>query len=137
MSHLIQLITSWISGHPQVAGLAILLISFSESLAIIGLLVPGAALMLAAGALIAAGALAFWPTMGWAVLGAVLADGLSYWLGRHYREDIRSFRIFARHRAVLARGEAFFQAHGGKSVFFGRFVGPSGRLFPWLPGCWR
>ncbi|NOX81004.1 MAG: phosphatase PAP2 family protein [Deltaproteobacteria bacterium] len=134
MSHLIQLITIWISGHPQVAGLAVLLISFSESLAGIGLLVPGAALMLAAGALIAAGALAFWPTMGWAVLGAVLADGLSYWLGRHYREDIRSFRIFARHQAVLARGEAFFQAHGGKSVFFGRFVGPLRPVIPLVAG---
>ncbi|NIA05677.1 MAG: phosphatase PAP2 family protein, partial [Proteobacteria bacterium] len=134
MSHLLQLITIWISGHPQVAGLAILLISFSESLAIIGLLVPGAAMMLAAGALIAAGALAFWSTMGWAVLGAVLGDGLSYWLGRHYREGIRSFRIFARHRAVLARGEAFFQAHGGKSVFFGRFVGPLRPVIPLVAG---
>ncbi len=116
------------------AGLVILLISFSESLAIIGLLVPGAALMLTAGALIAAGALSFWPTMGWAVLGAVLADGLSYWLGRHYREDIRSFRFFARHREILARGEDFFNAHGGKSVFLGRFIGPIRPVIPLVAG---
>ncbi len=127
-------LTAWIMNHPNLAGFTIFITSFAESLAFVGLFMPGAALMLAAGTLIAAGALSFWPTMGWAVCGAVLADGLSFWLGHRYKEEIRSFRFFARHPEMLERGERFFRHHGGKSVFFGRFVGPIRPVIPIVAG---
>ncbi|WP_457574367.1 VTT domain-containing protein [Desulfolithobacter sp.] len=134
MTELLTTVTSWIAKHPNLAGMVIFLTSFAESLAVIGLLVPGAALMLTAGALIASGALSFWPTMAWAVFGAVLADGLSYWLGHCYKDTIRSLRIFAKHRDMLTKGESFFRRHGGKSVFFGRFVGPIRPVIPLVAG---
>ncbi|WP_456386512.1 VTT domain-containing protein [Desulfolithobacter sp.] len=134
MTELLTTVTTWIANHPNLAGLVIFLTSFAESLAVIGLLVPGAALMLTAGALIAAGALSFWPTMAWAVFGAVLADGLSYWLGHYYKDNIRSLRIFAKHQDMLAKGESFFHRHGGKSVFFGRFIGPIRPVIPLVAG---
>ena len=134
MYDLLVNLTSWITSHPNLAGLAIFISSFAESLAFVGLIIPGAALMLTTGALIATGALSFWPTMGWAVCGAILADGLSFWLGHHFKGRIRSFSLFARYPDMLARGEVFFHQHGGKSVFFGRFVGPIRPVIPIIAG---
>ena len=134
MTELLAHLVSWIGAHPHLAGMAVFCVAFAESMAVIGLLVPGAAMILAAGALIAAGALSFWPTMAWAAAGAILADGFSFWLGHHYREDIRSFRLLANHPHMLARGEEFFRHHGGKSVFIGRFVGPVRPVIPLVAG---
>jgi len=134
MHDVIITLTTWITDHPNLAGFAIFISSFAESLAFVGLIMPGAALMLTAGALIATGALSFWTTMGWAVFGAVLADGLSFWLGYHFKDRIRSFTLFARYPNMLARGEEFFHRHGGKSVFFGRFVGPVRPVIPIIAG---
>ncbi len=127
-------LTTWITNHPNLAGLAIFLTSFAESLAFVGLIMPGAALMLSAGALIATGALSFWPTMAWATCGAVLADGISFWLGHRFKQRIRSFSLFARYPNMLVQGEKFFYLHGGKSVFLGRFVGPVRPVIPIVAG---
>ena len=68
---------AWVGQHPQLAGLVVLLVAFSESLAIVGLIVPGALIMFGVGALIATGILGFWNTFLLAVSGAVMGDGLS------------------------------------------------------------
>jgi undecaprenyl-diphosphatase len=134
MSGAIQQGISWVGAHPHLAGVIVALIAFSESLAFVGLLVPGAALMLGAGALIANGVMGFWPTLAWAVLGALAGDGLSYALGHHYRGRIRALWPFRTHPDLLRRGEAFFRRHGAKSVFLGRFVGPVRPLIPVVAG---
>ncbi len=110
------------------------LVAFAESLAFFGLLVPGAAVMFAAGALIANGALDFWSTCFWAIAGAVVGDGLSYWLGRRYRRHVAALWPFRRHPELLARGEAFCLRHGGKSILLGRFVGPVRPVVPIVAG---
>jgi len=130
----LQGLLSWVSAHPTWAGAFVFLISMAESLAIVGVVVPGVAMMFAVGALIAADALAFWPTMAWAVAGAVAGDGLSFWLGYHFRERLTGFWPFNRHPAMLERGVEFFQRYGGKSVAFGRFVGPVRAVIPLVAG---
>ncbi|HEC17969.1 MAG TPA: phosphatase PAP2 family protein [Gammaproteobacteria bacterium] len=134
MLHWLQEIIAWITQHPQLAGLAVFLVALSESLAVVGLVVPGAAMMFGAGALIATGALDFWSTFWLAVLGAVLGDGLSYALGRRYHQQLRQMWPFRRHPAMLARGESFFREHGGKSVIIARFIGPVRPVLPVVAG---
>ncbi len=134
MHELLLHLTRWISGHPNSAGLIIFFSSFAESLAFVGLIMPGSVLMLAAGALIAQGSLSFFSTMAWAVCGAVLADGFSFWLGHHFTERIRRFSLFVRFPKMLTRGEEFFRRHGGKSVFLGRFIGPVRPVIPLVAG---
>ena len=51
MSGLLSNFMHWVSAHPHLTGLFVGVIACTESLAFIGMLVPGAALMLAAGAL--------------------------------------------------------------------------------------
>jgi undecaprenyl-diphosphatase len=84
--------------------------------------------------LISAGALDFWPTFAWAVAGAVLGDGLSFFIGRHFQDQLRGFWPFSRHPDMLQGGIDFFQRYGGKSVVFGRFVGPVRAVIPLVAG---
>ena len=69
-----ETLLDWIAGHPHWAGAAVFLVAFSESLAIVGLVMPGAFLMFGIGALVALGHLEFLPTMAWAVAGAILGE---------------------------------------------------------------
>lgn len=130
----LQQLLTWVGQHPQLAGLAVFLVALLESLAVLGLIVPGAMIMFGAGALIATGTLDFWSTFLLAVFGAVLGDGLSYGLGRHYHQQLRLMWPFNRHPKMLARGEAFFQRHGGKSVIIARFIGPVRPVLPMVAG---
>lgn len=125
---------SLIAQYPHWTLAGVFLIASGESLAVVGLIVPGAAGMVAAGALVALGALEFWPTLLAAVTGAVVGDGISYWLGHHYRDRLRSAWPFRRHPEWLSRGENFFRRHGAKSVLFGRFVGPARPIVPVVAG---
>lgn len=124
----------WITAHPNWAGFAVFLISLSESLAVVGLFVPGVAMMFGIGALVALGALDLWVTLAAAILGAIVGDGLSYWLGHHYKDRLRVMWPFRKYPSLMRRGEQFFERHGGKSVLFGRFVGPVRPIIPVVAG---
>ncbi len=127
-------ILQWLNANPQLAGLATFLISAAESVAIIGTIVPGSVMMTAIGALIGAGIIPFWSTMLWAILGAIAGDGISYWAGSHFKNRLHSIWPFKAHPTLLASGEIFFDKHGAKSVFIGRFVGPVRALVPLVAG---
>ena len=124
MTEYLHQLLEWVSLHPVWAGIAVFLVAMSESLAIVGVLVPGVVLMFGFGAMISVGTLAFWPTFAWAVAGAIAGDGLSFFLGRHFQERLTSLWPFNKHPKSLERGITFFQRYGGKSVALGRFFGP-------------
>jgi undecaprenyl-diphosphatase len=134
MSEYFTPLLAWIGENPLWAGLVVFLVAFSESVAIVGLIVPGVVIMFGFGALIATGILDFWPVFWWAVAGAVVGDGLSFWLGYHFQERLKGFRPFRRHPATLQRGVDFFQRYGGKSVAIGRFFGPVRAIIPLVAG---
>ncbi len=134
MTDLFNQLLEWISNHTFWAGVAVFFVAFSESVAIFGLLVPGVVLMFGFGALIATGVLEFWPVFWWAVAGAVTGDGLSFWIGRRFQDQLRGFWPFSRHPRMLQRGIDFFQRYGGKSVAIGRFFGPVRAVIPLVAG---
>ena len=72
--------------------------------------------------------------VSWAVAGAVLGDGLSYWIGKHYQAQLTNVWPFNKHPASLEKGIAFFQRYGGKSVAIGRFFGPIRAVIPLVAG---
>jgi undecaprenyl-diphosphatase len=134
MTDLFNQLLAWVSAHTVWAWVAVFFVAFAESVAILGLLVPGVVLMFGFGALIATGALEFWPVFWWAVAGAVTGDSLSFWLGRHFQHQLRGFWPFSRHPRALERGIDFFQRYGGKSVAIGRFFGPVRAVIPLVAG---
>lgn len=125
---------AWIEAHPTWAGLLVLAIAFSESLALVGLFLPGAAMMFGIGALVGTGTLELWPTLAWAAAGAIAGDGVSFWLGRHFHGHLRAMWPFRTHPELIENATGFFQRHGGKSVLLGRFVGPIRPVIPAVAG---
>jgi membrane protein DedA with SNARE-associated domain/membrane-associated phospholipid phosphatase len=134
MSDIVTPVLQWLNSHPELAGLATFLISALESVAIIGTIVPGSVMMSAIGALVGAGIIPFWSTLIWAILGAIVGDGVSYWLGHFFKDRLHDVWPFRSHPTLLATGEKFFHKYGGMSVFIGRFVGPVRALVPLVAG---
>ncbi|MCL7940860.1 bifunctional DedA family/phosphatase PAP2 family protein [Halomonas sp. ATCH28] len=122
---------------PGLLLLIIAAIALVESLALVGLLVPGVVLMTAATSLAGHQDLAVGPVLGAAFIGAVAGDGLSFLLGYTQRERVTALWPLSRHPEWLARGARFFQRHGPLSVFLGRFVGPVRPVVPLIAGMLR
>lgn len=133
-SEYLQALIEWVAANPLWSGAVLFLIAMSESLAVIGVLVPGVAIMFGIGALIGAGVLEFWSMLMWAAAGAATGDGLSFWLGRHFRGSLREMWPLRKHPSMLEQGEAFFCKYGAKSIVFGRFVGPVRAVVPMVAG---
>lgn len=134
MIDVINPILQWLNAHPNLAGFATFLISAGESIALLGTIIPGSVMMTAIGTLAGAGVIPLWQTIIWAIIGAILGDGISYWLGYHFKDRIRQVWPLNRHPEWLRRGEIFFQKHGSMSVFMGRFIGPVRAMVPLVAG---
>lgn len=124
----------WMQANPNWAGFATFIISIAESLAVVGLLIPGTIVMGAIGSLVGSGVLPSLDIVLWASAGAIVGDGISYWLGYHYHGHIREMWPFRSLPGLMQKGETFFLKHGGKSVFLGRFIGPIRPIIPVIAG---
>ena len=130
----IQPVLDWMARNPELAGVIVFLVAAGESLALVGIVVPGVVFMLGIGALVGLDAINLWQALFWAAAGAIVGDWLSYWLGRHFDKQLRHIWPLSRYPELIPRGEAFFERHGGASVFFGRFVGPLRPIIPAIAG---
>src|SRR5206468_1853179 len=97
LTSLISSAVEFLTAHPHAAYLAVFLLAFSESIPIIGVVVPGTAVILALSALVPSGVLVLWPLLIAATLGAVAGDGLSFWLGHRYHRELFGLWPLNRH----------------------------------------
>ncbi len=134
MEQWIDTFLEWIRLHPHWASLTVLVVSALESFLVVGLFVPGTVVMFAIGAMVAAGSMELVPTLVWAIVGAILGDGSSYLIGRHFHQRLRVMWPFRTHPEMMAQGVDFFHRHGGKSIVLARFVGPVRPLVPAIAG---
>lgn len=134
MSDFVSPLLQWLNHHPEFAGLLTFTISAAESVAIIGTIVPGSIMMTALGALAGANVIPLWQTIFWAILGAIVGDGISYWIGHYFKDGLTRIWPFRTHPSLLRTGELFFYKYGSMSVFIGRFVGPVRALVPVVAG---
>jgi membrane protein DedA with SNARE-associated domain/membrane-associated phospholipid phosphatase len=137
MLDLIQPLLHFIHNHPHWAAFFTFFIAFIESLAILGLFIPGSTILGLIGGLIGAHILSPTAIIIAAILGAIAGDGLSYWLGYRYHDAIRGVWPFNRFTSLLEKGEKFFVKHGGKSIFLARFFGPLRPIMPLIAGILR
>jgi len=127
-------VTAFIAAHPHLSYAAVLFLALSESIPVIGVFIPGTAAILAISALVPSGIVKLWPLLVAASVGAIIGDGLSFWLGHRYHREILQRWPLNRHPDLVRRSEAFFARHGDKSVFIARFT-PGVRAFiPLLAG---
>jgi membrane protein DedA with SNARE-associated domain/membrane-associated phospholipid phosphatase len=130
----LQPLLAWLHIHPYWGGIITFLVASIESLAVIGTIIPGSVTLTAIGVLVGSGVLPMVETLLWAIAGAAVGDGVSYWFGYHYHERLRQMWPFTRYPNLITRGEAFFARHGGKSIVIGRFTGPVRSIVPLVAG---
>ncbi|MDA9272237.1 VTT domain-containing protein [bacterium] len=133
----VQPLTAWLYTHPEWALLITFIISFAESLAIIGSLIPGSVTMTAIGILAGSGVMRIDLTFCAAVLGAIAGDSASYLIGYTFSDRLAHIWPFRRYPNWLKYGEDYFNRHGGKSVLIGRFAGPLRSIIPVIAGIMR
>lgn len=137
MEDLAQPLLDVIRAHSDWAGVVMFVTAFGESFAFLSLLFPGTTVLIAAGTLMSAGTLPYGPVLIGAILGAVLGDSVSYWIGRRFGSGIAGLWPFSRNPDLLPSGIRLFERHGGKSVFIGRFFGPIRAVIPLAAGIMR
>lgn len=124
----------WVQANPNWTGIIIFLFAFGESLLLVGIILPGAAFLLALGTMVGLGILDLTSTWIWASIGAFLGDGISFWIGHKYKRSLLKMWPMYKFPDLISKGEAFFSKYGGVSVFIGRFVGPVRPIIPAIGG---
>ena len=134
MQEYIDLLNNFIVANQAWAGPVIFLLTFGESMLIIGLVIPATAILVATGGLIGAGTLSPWPILIWGIAGAIIGDAVSYYIGRWLGWDITKKPMFANYRPFFVKARLFFKKYGTLSVFLGRFLGPIRSTIPAVAG---
>lgn len=134
MQSWIQTLTDFIVLNPGWSSLLVFVIAMSESIAVVGALIPGTAILVAVGAVIGLGHLPLWPILLSATAGAIVGDGVSYWLGHRYKAHIRAMWPFAKRPELLALGESYFNKYGAFSIAIARFLPAVRAIIPVVAG---
>ncbi|HUO92824.1 MAG TPA: DedA family protein [Rhizomicrobium sp.] len=139
MHDIVHTSIEFIRHHAVWAGPVLFLVSFGESFVGLSLLFPGTTIMVLAGTIVRSplnphGVLEVWPLLIGSILGAVLGDTISYWLGLRFGHLVEKHWYFERHPDLLPRGYRFFERWGVASVFIGRFFGPVRAVIPLVAG---
>jgi membrane protein DedA with SNARE-associated domain len=127
-------IVEFVRTHESWAAPIVLLLAFGESLAFLSLLLPATVILLAIGGLIGASGIAFFPVWIAAVTGSVLGYAISYWIGMHYKDSIKTMWPFSKYPDMLPRGQVYFDKYGAFGVFLGHFFGPVRAVIPVVAG---
>jgi len=131
-----QFLLLFISEHQGPGYLVIFLVSFLESLAFVGLFIPGTTFMVFVGFLASKGFFNIPELFIVAVAGAIAGDALSFFLGSHsnvvFSAKSKIFKL-----KYLQTGEGLLKKYGDKSVFVGRFLGPIRPIIPFVAGMFK
>jgi membrane protein DedA with SNARE-associated domain len=104
-----------------------------------GLPLPGETALITASIAASRGHLEIFVVIGLAAAAAIVGDNLGYLVARRGgRRLLEADGPFLRHRRrVLEVGEPFFERHGPKAVFFGRWIAGLRVWASWLAGATR
>jgi membrane protein DedA with SNARE-associated domain len=105
--------------------MAVVLVAFLESLALVGLILPGTVLMAGLGALIGSGELSFWHAWLAGIIGCLMGDWISFWLGWRFKKPLHRWSFLKKNKALLDKTEHALHQHSMFTILVGRFVGPT------------
>ncbi|MCT8962067.1 membrane protein DedA with SNARE-associated domain [Pseudomonas sp. TE36184] len=134
MGQWLDSITGWLTLNPQWLAAAVFIVACVECLAIAGLIVPGTVLLFAIAVLAGNGALSLSETLLLGFLGGLVGDGVSYFLGRHFHQNIRRLPGLRHHPEWMNGAETYFHKYGIASLLVGRFIGPLRPMLPMVAG---
>ena len=116
-------------------GLLFLLIMLESG----GIPLPGETALIGAGVLAERGHFDIVTVIVVAAAAAIVGDNCGYWIGRTWGRNVLTKwkRLERFSQRVLPPSERFFARHGGKTVFFGRFIAILRITSAWLAGASR
>jgi membrane-associated protein len=132
--HLDKFLDQIISQYGTLTYIILFVVIFCETGLVVTPFLPGDSLIFAAGTFAAIGSLNPWLLFALLVVAAVGGDAANYWIGhkigpRAYTGEIKLIK-----KEYIDRTHAFFEKHGGKTIFLARFV-PIVRTFaPFVAG---
>lgn len=141
MWHWINDSQAWLSSaialvgrNPEAALTVAFLASIIEAIAVIGTVVPGTFILMGVAGVAAAAGQPMAPFLVVAILGAVIGDFTSYWVGFRYRDTIRRRWPLARWPRLMEGSDRFFARFGTYSVALCRFVPVLRSMVPLVAG---
>jgi membrane-associated protein len=132
--HLDKFLGDIISQYGTLTYIILFVVIFCETGLVVTPFLPGDSLIFAAGTFAAMGRLNPWILFILLIIAAVGGDAVNYWIGhkigpRAYTGEIKLIK-----KEYIERTHAFFEKHGGKTIFLARFV-PIVRTFaPFVAG---
>jgi len=102
-----------------------------------GIPLPGETALIVAGIAASTGKLSIELVILLAALAAIVGDNVGYLIGRHYGRRIVDWDggpFPAQRKRLIEVGEPFFERHGPKAVFLGRWVAGLRIASSWLAG---
>ncbi len=125
---------SFIEGLQHIAYLLAFVSALAETTLGVGLMIPGSSLILVLGMLSAGGDINPWTLVFLSAVGAFLGDNINYYLGERYGSKWTKNGIWIITPEMIEKGKLFFNRHGGKSIFLGRFVPTIKEVIPFIAG---
>ena len=134
MSQYLNDLIALVSHHAALAYAVIFLAALLEAVPVLGSVVPGSTVIIALSALVPGGSLGLAPILASAICGALLGDGVAYWIGHISQHKVLTSWPMANYPKIVAQSEPFFRRHGTLAVFFARFVPPVRAIVPITAG---
>lgn len=128
---------SWLIHHPDAILAGVFLVALVEAVAVVGVIVPAVPLLFVLCVLAAHAEVPLLSLFVVGIAGAMLGDGISYALGKGFKQRVHRVWPFSRYPDWLQRSEDFVERHGGKGIIFGRFIGPLRAFVPMAAGIFR
>ena len=125
---------NFVGAYPHYALTAVFLLALSEAIPVIGTVVPGSTLIIGISALATWADVNLWLVLVAATGGAIAGDGLSFWLGQRYHQEILLGWPLNRYPQFIGRSEAFINRYGVASVFLARFTAVVRAFVPLVAG---
>ncbi len=121
----------------QSVGIALMIVAvvaFFESLALVGMILPGTVMMATLGTLIGSGQVGLYEAWLAAGLGCFCGDWVSYFIGRKFKGPLHSWKFLQRYQTLLDKTGHALDRHSFATVILGRFIGPTRPLVPLVAG---
>ncbi|MDP8927158.1 MAG: DedA family protein, partial [Actinomycetota bacterium] len=114
-------------------------LGFSSSALALDIVLPGEVGLLLAGWVASEGRATFLGVFLAGALGATAGDSFSYWIGRRWGKPLmdRWGPVRRRLEPQIARAEGFYERHGGKALFAGRWIGALRSVMAFVAGVAR
>ncbi|XBC37785.1 MAG: DedA family protein [Buchnera aphidicola (Meitanaphis microgallis)] len=112
----------------------ITIVAFLESLALVGLFLPGIILMTALGTLIGNGILNFYSAWAAGSIGCICGDIVSYYLGWKFKNTLNNFYLLKKNQQILKKIKNTLNNYTAITILVGKFIGPTRPLIPMVCG---